>query len=91
MINRTIKDIVVKTIKNKPVTLITGARQVGKTTLCKTIMNDMNFNYVSLDNLRDRSLAIEDPELFLKTEFLPIKQKLFLKTPFFLLIFDNCF
>lgn len=72
MINRTIKDIVVETIRNRPVTLITGARQVGKTTLCKIIMKDMNFNYVSLDNPRERAMAIEDLELFLKIHSYPL-------------------
>ena len=72
MIDRTIKNVVIETIKNKPVTLITGARQVGKTTLCKIIMEDMNFNYVSLDDLRERSLAITDPEMFLKLHNWPL-------------------
>ncbi len=34
MIKRTIKEQILKSIKNKPVTLITDARQVGKSTLC---------------------------------------------------------
>lgn len=72
MINRTIKDIVVETIRNRPVTLITGARQVGKTTLCKIIMKDMNFNYVSLDNPCERAMAIKDPELFLQIHSYPL-------------------
>ncbi len=37
MINRTIYKEIIKTIKNKAVTVITGARQVGKTTLCGLI------------------------------------------------------
>ena len=37
MIERTIYREIIKTIKNKAVTVITGARQVGKTTLCGLI------------------------------------------------------
>ena len=34
MIERTIYEEIKKAIKEKPVVVITGARQVGKTTLC---------------------------------------------------------
>lgn len=72
MIERTIYNYVKKAIKNSPVTLITGARQVGKSTLCKFLVRDFNFNYVSLDNLRERESAIKDPELFLKIHKWPL-------------------
>lgn len=65
MIARTIKEAVLKAIKNKPVVLITGARQVGKSTLCGEIKKEYSYEYVSLDNLRERELAVRDPELFL--------------------------
>lgn len=52
MINRTIKKEVLKSLKFKPITLITGARQVGKTTLCMGIMKESGFNYVSLDEFK---------------------------------------
>ena len=65
MIARTIKNAVLRSIKNKPVVLITGARQVGKSTLCGEIKKECDFEYVSLDNLRERETAIRDPELFL--------------------------
>ena len=52
MITRTIKESVLKAMKNKPVVLITGARQVGKSTLCSEIKKEYGYEYVSLDNLR---------------------------------------
>lgn len=72
MIQRTIKESVIKAIKTKPVVLITGARQVGKSTLCSEFVKEFNFNYVSLDNLRERESAISDPELFLKLHNSPL-------------------
>ncbi len=55
------------------VVMITGPRQVGKTTLLKYLTaNDDNVNYVSLDNLKARELAINDPELFLDTYKAPL-------------------
>lgn len=53
MIKRTIKEAVVKALKNKPVVLITGARQVSKSTLCGEIKKEYGYEYASLDNLRD--------------------------------------
>ena len=52
-------------MKNKPVVLITGARQVGKSTLCGEIKKEFGYDYVSLDNLRERETTIKNPELFL--------------------------
>lgn len=72
MIARTIKESILKSIKNKPVTLITGARQVGKSTLCGELKKELNFEYVSLDNLRERETAIRDPELFLVLHKAPL-------------------
>ena len=72
MIARTIKDLVLKAIKTKPVVLITGARQVGKSTLCGEIKKDYGYDYVSLDNLRERETAIKDPELFLSLHKAPL-------------------
>lgn len=72
MIKRTIYKEILKSIKSKPITLICGARQVGKTTLCKELVKDMNFNYVSLDNMAYRRMAAEDPNLFLNMHSYPL-------------------
>ncbi len=72
MITRTIYSHVLKTIKNRPVTLITGARQVGKSTLCGLLVKELKYNYVSLDNLRERASAINDPEMFFQIHKPPL-------------------
>lgn len=72
MIQRTIKDKVLNSIKNRPITLITGARQVGKSTLCKEIAKEFGYNYVSLDITKERQTAIKDPELFLELHKCPL-------------------
>ena len=72
MINRTIKKQIIESIKNKPITLVTGARQVGKSTLCYEIKKELDFNYVSLDEPRERKQAIEDPEMFFQTHEWPL-------------------
>ncbi len=48
-----------------PVLLVTGPRQVGKTTLLKK-MAEEDRKYVSLDNPTNRILAKKEPELFLQ-------------------------
>lgn len=72
MINRTIKKQIIESIKNKPITLVTGARQVGKSTLCYDIKKEFDFSYVSLDDPRERRQAIEDPEMFLQIHKWPL-------------------
>lgn len=50
-----------------PVVMVCGARQVGKTTLLNQIKEENGqIQYVTLDYPRVRSLAKEDPELFLQ-------------------------
>ena len=72
MIKRTIQKQIETSIKTKPVTLITGARQVGKSTLCYEMKKEFGFNYVSLDDRFERAQAINDPELFLKLHPCPL-------------------
>ena len=52
--------------------LITGARQVGKTTMLKHLAKDQNRTVVSMDNARIRELAKTDPVLFFQTYRPPI-------------------
>lgn len=65
MIERTIYSEIEKSIRQKPVTLITGARQVGKTTLCKKLSTEHSIRYVTLKDRATRELAVNDPEQFL--------------------------
>lgn len=52
--------------------LVTGARQVGKTTMLRHLAEGHNRTYVSMDNLMARTLAKEDPVLFFQTYRPPI-------------------
>ncbi len=52
-----------KALTQFPVILITGPRQAGKSTLLKNSLK--GFKYITLDDPVIRSLANEDPELFL--------------------------
>ena len=49
------------------VVLITGPRQVGKTTMLEKLMEGTNRKYVSLDDMAIRELAINDPKGFIET------------------------
>ncbi len=51
--------------------LITGPRQVGKTTVLRQLMQE-NRTYVTLDDLEDRAMAQKDPALFLQLHDRPI-------------------
>jgi len=52
--------------------LITGARQVGKTTMLKYLADGKNRTYVSLDDMMARNLAKSDPVLFFQTYKPPV-------------------
>ena len=52
--------------------LITGARQVGKTTILKHLAEGQKRTYVSMDNTMARTLAKSDPVLFFQTYKPPI-------------------
>lgn len=54
------------------VVLVTGARQVGKTTMLKHLAKGTNRTYVTLDDLMARELAQTDPALFFQTYKPPI-------------------
>jgi len=65
-INRIIESEVVKLAENFPVVMITGPRQVGKSTLLDYIAKqlDKNIARVTLDNIQERTLATLNPQLF---------------------------
>lgn len=71
---RTIEKNLNSLIGQFPVIMITGARQVGKTTLLNNLLfkSKEKINYVTLDNLLLRKQATEDPELFLRTYETPL-------------------
>lgn len=69
-IKRTAEDVIKKLSNQFKVILVTGARQVGKSTLLKHC--DKNRNYVSLDDLTEREMAINEPKLFLENHKPPL-------------------
>ena len=72
MIERTVLSTIEDQIRLKPVVLITGARQVGKTTLCRMISEEFGMKYVTLADGNERMLARTDPEMFIKIHGYPL-------------------
>ena len=53
-IKRNLEKIVSQVTKEYPVLLVTGPRQVGKTTMLQKLMEGTDRSYVSLDDLNER-------------------------------------
>ena len=71
MLDRTLKQSVLKLSTMFPVIMVTGPRQVGKSTLLEACAQDQGThgvkrNYVTLDDYSARDLAVNDPALFLQ-------------------------
>ena len=58
--------------RNFKAILVTGARQVGKTTMLKHLAEGTDRTYVTMDNMMARELAKSDPVLFFQTYKPPI-------------------
>ena len=69
-IKRSAQEVIEKQEKLFKAILVTGARQVGKTTMLKNMKPDIN--YITLDDLLLNQVAIEDPDLFIKSNKPPI-------------------
>jgi len=65
MINRTLSKTISEISDLFPVILLTGKRQVGKSTIFEMLKTD-NRRYVTLDHYDDRELAKTNPSLFLQ-------------------------
>ena len=61
-------------VKQFPAILITGPRQVGKTTMLKKLMKDESIGrtYVTLDDLTERQMAKNDPAMFFQLHKPPL-------------------
>ena len=70
-IKREIEPTIDAMLKQGKVVFVTGARQVGKTTVLKQHLGN-DFNYVSMENPRDYLLAKEDAVLFFESKTLPL-------------------
>lgn len=71
MYQRTLSRHLDRLTKNFPVVLVTGPRQVGKSTLLENYVSD-RCNRVTLDDLNERAKAINDPLLFLQEHQAPL-------------------
>ncbi|MDD2941967.1 MAG: ATP-binding protein [bacterium] len=71
MLTRTLSKTIKQIDKTFPVLLVTGPRQVGKTTLLE-MSADGERNYVTLDDIQQRELARSDPALFLQSHKTPL-------------------
>lgn len=71
-ITRNLEKIVSQVTKEYPVVLVTGPRQVGKTTMLQKLMEGTDRGYVTLDDLNERAVAKTDPELFLQLHKPPV-------------------
>lgn len=70
-ISRDLEEKILAASKEYSCILITGARQVGKSTVLEKLM-ETNREKVSLDDMVERKLASNDPALFLQTHSTPI-------------------
>lgn len=70
-ISRVIENTIKKFSNEFSVIVVTGARQVGKSTLLQMIKED-DMNYVTLDDLDARTLAKADPKYFLEQYGYPL-------------------
>lgn len=71
MYKRTLATHLERLTKNFSVILITGPRQVGKSTLLENFISE-KYNKVTLDNLDEREKAIKDPALFIQEHQPPV-------------------
>lgn len=69
-ITRHLEPVVARIAKRKPVLVLTGARQVGKSTMLKEVYHDIN--YVTLNRPLVRESAKENPSLFFDANKSPI-------------------
>jgi predicted AAA+ superfamily ATPase len=71
-ITRDLEPVIRRLTTQYPVILLTGPRQVGKTTMLMRLMEGSGRNYVSLDDLTARALAKKDPAMFFQLHKPPI-------------------
>ena len=71
-IKRDLENIILDLNEQYPAILITGPRQVGKTTMLQNLMEGTDRTYVTLDDLNARALAKSDPAMFFQLYKPPI-------------------
>lgn len=63
-IQRSIESVIQKAVNAFKVVLITGSRQIGKTTTIKHLFSNDDYAYFSLDDYYEQAIAKNDPKLF---------------------------
>lgn len=71
-IKRTLEKKILEISREYACVLLTGPRQVGKTTMLERLMARSNRTKVTLDNTDERKLAKTDPSLFLELHPAPV-------------------
>lgn len=71
-IKRDLESVIMQANEEYPAIIVTGPRQVGKTTMLQKLMEGTNRCYVTLDDLNERALAQSDPEMFFQMHKPPI-------------------
>ena len=71
-IKRDLERVVLQASEEYPAVIITGSRQIGKTTMLQKLMKGTTRSYVTLDDLTERALAQNDPEMFLQLHKPPV-------------------
>ena len=72
-IRRAVEDSVLRISRIFPVLLVTGPRQVGKTTLLKQL-SEGSRKYITLDDPDIRLMAKSDPALFMQRFVPPVSK-----------------
>lgn len=72
MINRFIGDSLDEIIKHFPIVLLSGPRQIGKSTLLYNKYFNNGFSYISLDDQLELMVAKSDPKSFLELHKSPL-------------------
>ena len=70
-INRNVERMITEVAESFPCIVIYGPRQVGKSTTVDHLFGD-KYRKVTLDDLDDRNLAVQNPKLFLETYDWPV-------------------
>lgn len=73
-IKRAMETTFLRLSKEFPALLLTGPRQVGKTTMLQKLAEEENISreYVTLDDLTERQMAKNDPKMFLQIHKPPV-------------------
>lgn len=71
MFARKISKLLSETVKTFPVVILTGARQTGKSTICKSLFSKSH-EYLSLEDPDVKQQALEDPRTFLANHPAPV-------------------